>query len=175
MMLVMRLLIALVVALSIVSTGACRDPTELTESINAIVIVVGVDDDDVVTLQLGEAERRAEPKSSDNVVSFNLVLSPGIYEGEIIVFEVEDDDERENEDALAPKFCGVVDLTVPEVAGESPVLVAVIAEQLGSCGEEDDEQDGGEGEDDPDEDQPGEDDPVDEPAEGEGENEDPGV
>ena len=117
--------LSLALLLTLPSLGACRDPAELSSAVTAVLIVVGVDDDNTVEVDIGGASRRAQPARGDNLVSFSLPLPAGTHVGTVVVFEVEDDD-----------------------GGEAERPSAVVAEDLGECPEEETEpveDDGGEG------------------------------
>jgi hypothetical protein len=137
--------LSLALLLTLPSLGACRDPAELSSAVTAVLIVVGVDDDNTVEVDIGGASRRAQPARGDNLVSFSLPLPAGTHVGTVVVFEVEDDDGGEAE---RPRDCGAVTIVVPEVQNDGPVLSAVVAEDLGECPEEETEpveDEGGEG------------------------------
>jgi hypothetical protein len=127
-----QLLKILTLACSVASLSACRDPAELSGAVTAVLVVVGVDDDNVVEVDIDDASRRASPKSGDNLVSFNLPLAPGTHVGTVVVFEVEDEGEE-------PRDCGRVTIVVPAVRPDGPVLAAIVADELGECPGEDDE------------------------------------
>lgn len=131
-----QLLSGLTLACSVASLSACRDPAELSGAVTAVLVVVGVDDDTVVEVDIGDAARRAAPKAGDNLVSFNLPLPAGTHTGSVVVFEIEDEDEGEVE---RPRDCGTVTIVVPEVLEDGPVLSAVVADDLGECPEEEDD------------------------------------
>lgn len=128
-----RFLNGLALACSVASLSACRDPVELSGAVTAVLVVVGVDDDNVVEVDIDDVSRRASPKAGDNLVSFNLPLAPGTHVGTVVVLEVEDEGEE-------PRDCGSVTIVVPAVRPEGPVLAAVVADELGECSTEDDDE-----------------------------------
>jgi hypothetical protein len=127
-----QLLSGLTLACSVASLSACRDPAELSGAVTAVLVVVGVDDDNVVEVDINGASRRAAPKAGDNLVSFSLPLPAGTHSGTVVVFEIEDEDEGEVE---RPRDCGIVTIVVPEVLQDGPVFSAVVADDLGECPE----------------------------------------
>jgi hypothetical protein len=133
--------LSLALLLTLPSLCACRDPAELSSAVTAVLIVVGVDDDNTVEVDIGGASRRGQPARGDNLVSFSLPLPAGTHVGTVVVFEREDDDGQ----AERPRDCGSVTIVVPEVQNDGPVLSAVVAEDLGECPEEETEPVEGEG------------------------------
>lgn len=124
-----RWLSMLALVAGLLSQSACRDPAELAGSITATLIVVDVEAGEVVDVTIADRALRARPGAGDNLVSFNLPLAAGTHVGDVVVSEVEDEGEE-------PKFCGQVTIVVPDNAVD-PVLVAVVAEDLGECVDDD--------------------------------------
>lgn len=133
-----RLILTGLALLLVASLGACRDPAELSGAVTAVLIVVDVDEDNIVEVDIGDAVRRAPPRAGDNLVSFNLTLAPGTHTGSVVVFEVEEEDEGVVERA---SDCGTVTIFVPEVLQDGPVLSAVVADELGECPDDEDDDD----------------------------------
>lgn len=121
--------LSLVLTFTLSSLCACRDPAELSGAVTAVLIVVGVDDENTVEVDIGGASRRARPAPGDNLVSFNLPLAPGTHVGTVVVFELDDEDGE----AERPRDCGSVTIVLPEIQDDGPVLSAVVAEDLGEC------------------------------------------
>jgi hypothetical protein len=118
----------LALAALLASGGACRDPEELLETVNAVVLVVGADDRDIVTIAVGGETRRASP-DEDGVIEFKLALPEGSYTGTV---RVERNDNDDDDDAR----CGAFSLTVVEGAVDS---AGVIADDLEKCEDDDDD------------------------------------
>jgi len=117
-------------ALAVASVG-CRDIDDLKGSITANIFVVGVEEDLLVQVDINGQRLRANPEAGDNLVAFALSLPTGTHEGQVTVFEVEDEDEGQ---VLKPRECGPFSVTVG--AGDDPVAVAIVVDDLPECEEE---------------------------------------
>ncbi len=117
------------------SLGACRSPDELAKDISAVVIVIDIDDNQLVELSIDGQTLSQSPKSTDNVVAFSLRLDPGTYQGNVVVFEVKDEDDGER---LEPKACGGFALVIPEDA-DDVVTLAIDHDEFEDCPEDDDD------------------------------------
>jgi hypothetical protein len=123
----------------------CRGTDELVASIGAhVVVVVDDDDEQVVQLDIADLQVRGAAVDGSNVVSFALPLDPGEHQGAATIFRVEDD-------GLRPDRCGP--FVVRVVDGAPPPTVALVADDLPGCDDDDvDGADGVEGEGEVDED-----------------------
>ena len=180
-----RLSLLLLLLVGLPSLVGCRSPDELTDAVNAIVFVFDVDDNERAVIDVADVDRRSQEPKND-VVQFQLVLSPGAHTGTITIVRVRGDDDRDDDrgdddDRDEPDRCGTFDIEVVKGAVAS---AAVLADELPRCrddgpgeGEGDDDgegeadgegegEDDGEGEDEPDGEGEGEPD-----GEGEGEDE----
>ncbi len=130
---------ALVATLGVGAAG-CRDPAELSGAVTANVFVVGVDDGEVVEIEVEGLRLQAQPNPGDNLVGFALSLAVGEYDGLVTVFESTDDDGV----LLRPRDCGAFTITVDDGddAG-APAALAIVADDLAECDEVD--EDGAEG------------------------------
>jgi hypothetical protein len=113
-----RLLASLMVLAALV---ACRSPDDLQNQINARVLVVQVEDDELVQLDIDDDEPR-EASATDGVVTFEMVLTLGAHAGQVTLLKA-------HGDRVEPDRCGPIAFTVDA----DGVAVAVVARDLPSC------------------------------------------
>ena len=122
--------------------SSCRSPEDLLKTVNAVILVVGVDDNDFAVIDVAGETRQSEP-TADDVVEFKLSLPEGEHEGSVTVVEVKGgDDEEEEEEEDDSRRCGLFTIIVKD--GEI-AAAGIVAEDLPRC-----DGDEGEGEDEPD-------------------------
>lgn len=124
--------------------SSCRSPEDLLKTVNAVILVVGVDDNDFAVIDVAGESRQSEP-TADDVVEFKLALPEGRHEGSVTVVEVKggDDDEEEEEEDDSRR-CGLFTIVVKD--GEI-AAAGIVAEDLPRCDDDDDDGEEGEGED----------------------------
>ncbi len=137
MMTVLRALSVSLLALALLGSG-CRTTDELVDEVNAIVVVVGVDDDQAVTLRVDD-KVVASTSDDTSIVEFKLALSEGEHTGTI---EVARTDRELDEDSNAR--CGSFTLSV--VFGDIDTA-GIVVDDLERCRDDDDDDDDSGGED----------------------------
>ena len=137
-----RLLAAVVVA-AIFGAFGCLTDDDLLKRVTAKVLVIGVDDDEVVALDIGDLPPLRSQAPNDGVVEMALILPPGTYTGSIATVRITNDDgdgdDPDNDGDDVPVRCGTFDLTVVE--GDVAVK-GIIVDDLPRCGPDDDDGDG---------------------------------
>lgn len=127
----------------VMCASSCRLPDELLEDVNARILVVGVDDDEIVAIDVADASRRSLPPT-DGVVDLFLRLPAGRHEGDITVVRIigddgdNDDPDGDNDDDEQPQRCGTFTITVTD---DDLTAIAITVDDLPRCEDDDHDRD----------------------------------